>query len=439
MNTNAIMEPTSERLAIEGGSPVRTTPLPLEFPGVHHMGDEEIDAATAVLRSRSPFRYYGVELRGEVENFEIEFACFIGVPYALAVSSGSGALQTALSALGVGPGQEVILPSYMWVAVVGAVVNLGAIPVLAEVDASFTLEPQDVERKITPRTSGIIAVHMNGAAADAPALVKIARSRGLFLLEDCAQAVGASIGGKKVGSFGDMAIFSFQMNKNMTSGEGGAVVTGDLRLYRRALASQDNGYARDEKGRLILDDMSLCLWGRGCRMDEMRGAILRAQLAKLPAIVRRMHDSKHRIRQELEKLKGLELRKLMDPDGDSGPFLLTIYPNAKTAAAVCDALRSEGIVTYPQGCSNLLVSNFGMHVYYNIPSLVNRTSVDGRGFPWSLVENAASQTNYAKGACPVSDSLFERSIVLSIPSCLTEQDEQDIIRAFRKVMARYGV
>src|SRR3982074_449621 len=104
-----------ERLAIDGGKPVRTEPLPLEFPGIHHMDEEEIEAALRVLKSRSPFRYYGIDLQGEVEAFESEFASFLGVAHAIAVNSGTAALHTALSALGVGPGQEVIVPAYMWV------------------------------------------------------------------------------------------------------------------------------------------------------------------------------------------------------------------------------------------------------------------------------------------------------------------------------------
>src|SRR2546427_861899 len=116
------------RLAIDGGTPVRTEPLPLEFPGVHHMNEEEVEAATRVLRSRSVFRYYGINLQREVEAIEAEFASFLGVSHAVAVGSGTGALHTALSALGVGPGQEVIVPAYIWVSVAAAVVNHGAIP-----------------------------------------------------------------------------------------------------------------------------------------------------------------------------------------------------------------------------------------------------------------------------------------------------------------------
>lgn len=247
-----------EQLAIHGGSPARSQPLPLEFPGIHHMDEEEIEAALRVLRSRSPFRYYGIDLQGEVAAFESEFASFLGVAHALAVTSGTAALHTALTALGVGPGQEVIIPAYMWVSVAAAVVNLGAIPVLADIDETFCLDPAAVDKCITPRTSGIIAVHMSGAPANVSAILEIARPRGLFLLEDCAQCAGGSIGGKKVGTFGDMGVFSFQMNKNMTSGEGGCVVTNDSRLYQRAMACHDTGYARDERGRAIFDDLDLC-------------------------------------------------------------------------------------------------------------------------------------------------------------------------------------
>src|ERR1700685_4010740 len=129
------------KLALNGGTPVRSTPLPLEFPGVHHMGKEEIEAAVRVLRSRSPFRFYGIDLQGEVEAFEREFAAFEGVQHSLALTSGTGALHTALAALGVGPGQEVIVPAYMWVSVVAAVVNLGAIPVLRRSTIPFVSVP----------------------------------------------------------------------------------------------------------------------------------------------------------------------------------------------------------------------------------------------------------------------------------------------------------
>ena len=429
-----LMKEAASRLALHGGTPVRSNPLPLEFPGVHHMDEEEIDAAVRVLRSRSPFRYYGIDLQGEVERFESEFAAFLGVSHALAVSSGTGALHVALAALGVGPGQEVIVPAYMWVSVVAAVVNLGAIPVLADIDDTFCINPAELESKITPRTSGIIFVHMSGAPGDVEAVAAVARRRNLFLLEDCAQCAGGSIRGRKVGTFGDMAVFSFQMNKNMTAGEGGCVVTNHDLLFHRAVACHDTGYARDTSGRAMFERRELCLWGRGYRIDEMRAAILRVQLRKLPRVIEKMRSSKYRLRQALKKYPQATLRRIIDEAGDTGCFLLTTFPAAAMAREVNRALRAEGIVTFSQGVNNIVMTEWGLHIYHNIPSLVQKTSVDRANSPWSLAENCESRTDYSKGTCPTADSLFERSCLLAVPSCLTTKDEDDIIAAFDKVL-----
>ena len=427
----------SGRLALEGGMPVRTEPLPLEFPGVHYVDGEEIQAAIRVLKSRSWFRYYGIDLQNEVDSLEEEFASFLGSRHCLAVSSGTGALHTALTALGAGPGQEIIVPAYMWVSVLAAVVNHGAIPVLADIDDTFCLNPESVVKAISNKTRGIIMVHMSGAPGDVRSVREIADRNGLWLLEDCAQCNGGSIDGRKVGTFGDVGIFSFQMNKNMTAGEGGCVVTNDERLYHRASASHDNGYARDHNGRLIFDDLDLCLWGRGYRMDELRAAVLRVQLRKLPAIISSMRRSKYRIRTALEHFPAVQLRRVIDPQGDTGCFLITTFPNAQIARKVNEALRAEGIVTSPQGISDVLMTDWGLHLYYQNTSLLKMTSADSAGFPWKLSENQNLRKTYERGVCPKADSLFERSILLPMPSCLTEHDEKDIIEAFQKVLPVY--
>jgi 8-amino-3,8-dideoxy-alpha-D-manno-octulosonate transaminase len=426
-----------EKLAIEGGKPARTEPLPLEFPGIHQIDNQESDAVLNVLRHRSPFRFYGLDLQREVEKLEWELAQYVGVSHVVAVSSGTAALQVSRASLGVGPGQEVIIPAYMWVSVAAAVVNQGAIPALADIDETFCMDPEDLKNRITPRTSGIIVVHMSGAPADVNALVKVARQHKLFVLEDCAQCAGGSVRGQKVGTFGDIATFSFQMNKNMTAGEGGCVATNDLRLYQRTVACHDVGFPRDDQGRLFFNNPDLCVWGKGCRLDEIRGSVLRVQLRKLPGTIARMHHSKYRIRRALAQFPQLKLRKIVDPEGDTGCFLITIYATPQMAQRVNQALRAEGIVTLPQGISNIVMTDWGLHLYYQIVSLTEKTSNDGRGFPWKLAENAGLQRDYHKGACPVADSLFERSILISIPSCLTETDEDEIVHAFKKVLGAY--
>jgi 8-amino-3,8-dideoxy-alpha-D-manno-octulosonate transaminase len=416
-------------------TPIRTKPLPLEFPGAHHMGQEEIDAAVRVLSAKSPFRYYGIDLQNEVESLEREFSTYIGVKHALTVGSGMGALSVALSAMRVGPGQQVIVPAYMWVSVAAAVVNQGAIPVLADIDDTFCLDPASVEQRITPRTTVILMTHMSGAPGNVQAIREIAGRRGLLLLEDCAQCCGGRIGGRSVGTFGHMGIFSFQMNKNMTAGEGGSVVTDDDALYRRAVACHDLGYPKDENGQSDFSDAETWLWGKGTRMDELRAAVLRVQLRKLPAITAAMRASKYRMRAALARFPQVRLRVVPDPAGDTGCFLITTYPSPEVARRVNQRMKADGIGTWPQGTSNVVMTDWGMHLYYNIPSLVKKTSV-APGFPWGLAENQGLVPEYGKGACPVADSLFERSILLPIPSCLTREDEDDIIRAFEEALAR---
>jgi len=409
---------TQTRLAVDGGEPVRRSPLPLEFPGVHHMNEEEVEAAARVLRARTPFRYYGVEPPGEVDAFEAEFAAVCGVRHTLAVASGTGALHAALSALGVGAGQEVIVPAYLWVSVAAAVANLGATPVVADIDDTFCLSASSVEQRLSPRTVGVIFVHMSGAAGDAPAVRELTRRRGVFLLEDCAQCAGGSLFGRPVGGFGEMGVFSFQMNKNMTAGEGGCVVTDDLRLYQRAFAAHDMGYPRDGSGRLVFDRPELSGCGRGYRMDELRGAVLRVQLRKLASITCAMRRSKHRIRTAIAGLPGMQLRRILDAAGDTGAFLITTYADAAAARRVNLALRAEGIATAPQGISNIVMTDWGLHLYYNNVSLAR----------------VSGSETWRKGACPRADSLFERSLLLPIPSCLSAEDEDDIIQAFEKVL-----
>jgi len=151
-----------------------------------------------------------------------------------------------------------------------------------------------------------------------------------------------------------------------------------------------------------------------------------------------MKRSKYRIRRELEAYPAVRLRRIVDSEGDTGCFLISIYKSPETAKKISEALRAEGIATSSQGVNNVVMTDWGLHIYSNMTSLTNKTSVDKKGFPWNLSENKHSDTDYRKGTCPVADSLFERSILLAIPSCLTEQDEEGIIHAFRKVLSHFA-
>src|SRR5262245_13592122 len=217
------------------------------FPGGLRAGDEEEEAAVAavraVMRARKLFRFGGPGgplQPSRVRELELAFAERLAVRHTLAVNSGTSALVCGLAALGVGPGDEVIVPAFTWVSTASAVVAVGAVPVIAEVDDSLTLDVADVERRLSAHTRAIIAVHMRGAPARLDALVALARARGLRLVEDVAQAAGGSFRGRRLGTIGDVAAFSFQMSKILTAGEGGLVATGDAAIHRRAAMYHDS-------------------------------------------------------------------------------------------------------------------------------------------------------------------------------------------------------
>lgn len=422
-----------EALAINGGKPVRTEPLPLEFPGGHYIDQDEINAVTDVLKRRSPFRFYGLGNPRETELFEQEFGTFCKRKHALGVASGTLALSVALSALGAGPGQEVLVPGYMWVSVISAVVRTGAIPVLVDLDDTFSMDAEDLERKITKKSSVVLLVHMSGAPGHLNDILSVAQSHDLRTISDCSQANGSSFQGKPVGAYGDIATFSFQLNKNMTAGEGGMLVCDDDELFKRAFACHDLGYARDDAGRLDVDSTDYQLWGHGCRMSELTAALCRVQLRKLPRIVQSMHDAKYRIREGIASIPGLALRRIVDEVGDSGPFLISVYPDRDTCLRFIEALAAEGIRTHENGITNIPMTEWSLHLYNKNPSLVHKRSNSPDGFPWTHPLNRDSGYNYEYGVLPVMDDLFSRSALLAIPSVLNDGDVNDIIKAFRKV------
>lgn len=421
-------------LAINGGVPVRTQALPWEFPGAYWIGDEELELVSRVVKARSPFRFYGLDAQGMVNTLESEWCAAFGHKHALGVSSGTAALTIAISALNLGPGDEVIVPGYLWVSCVSAVVRAGAIPKLVDIDETFCIDPEDLRRQITSHTRAVLCVHMSGAPGNIEEIVSICQSNNLFLIEDCAQAAGARYKDRSVGRFGDIGIFSFQLNKNMTSGDGGLIVCEDDALFRRIVALHDLGYPRTEAGRLDTSDPDTQLWGMGARMSELAGAMSLAQMRKLSKITQAMRNAKWRIRDALEGTPGLKFRTIKDRSGDTGPALLMILPDEAKAARFVDALKAEGIVG-PQGSLTCItLREWGMHWYSNIPSLTHRRSNSRSGFPWTHPDNAfASAYNYTQGALSKCDRLHACGALLAIASTLTDQDIGDIIKALRKV------
>lgn len=398
---------------------------PFEFPGAYWIDEREEEALLDVLRNGSLFRYYGLGKPKHVDTYEAKSKSFYGSKYALGVNSGTGALITCIQALGVGPGCEVIVPSFMWVATVGAIVANNAIPVICEVDESFCLDPVDLEKKITARTKLIIPIHMAGAPCKMDSIMDIAKEHGIAVLEDCAQCNGGSYKGKKVGTIGDMGIFSLQLNKNMTSGEGGLILTDNDKLFNRAFSSHDMGLIR-VNGRLAVPEPYALSWGQGRRMSELCGAVAGVQLDKLPNSIKKMKSSKNRIKDMLKSVNGLRFRKLNDLEGDTGPFVIMILESEDKAVSAVNKMKSGGLHNV------FRIADYGLHIYSNILSLVNKVPLSPAGNPWDLSENKESIYDYKKGSCPVSDKLFAKSILLPIPSVLTLDQELGAVEVIKE-------
>ena len=283
-------------------------------------------------------------------------------------------------------------------------------------------------------------VHMSGATGELDRVLEIARRAGVPVIEDVAQANGGSYRGRPLGSFGEVAIFSFQFNKAITAGEGGLVACDDRALYRRAVALHDLGYPRTDSGRLDAGDPETQLWGFGSRIGELTAGVLMAQERKLDALVSRMRLLKRRIEDGLAGVTDLRPRRATDPDGGNGSFVILIWPDKLACRSIVHATREAGVRTGEHGLNNLTLEEWGLHLYYNNESLVNRRGLNSRGYPWRDPANAfAADYAYARGTLPQADELFSRSSLLAIPPSLSEDAADRIVDVYRDAARRHGL
>jgi 8-amino-3,8-dideoxy-alpha-D-manno-octulosonate transaminase len=378
------------------------------FPGGMEVGKEELEALARVIESKNLFRYYGIgEGPDEVLSFEREFAEHMGSRHALCVNAGSSALICALIGAGIGEGDEVIVPAYTWNATPNAVLATRALPVLAEVDESLTLDPADVERRITPRTRAILPVHMRGAPAAMEELGAIAKKHDLVLIEDVCQAAGATYRGRRLGTFGDAAAFSLQFNKIITTGEGGVLITDRDDLLDVALDVHD--CANSVRRGVGLPKFA----GYNFRASELTGAMARIQLGRLDGLLERMRTNHARLSAQVGGLPGLELRRGNDEDGDAGIALIAFVEDAARAADAVVALNAEGVLA--------------MQIYSPaVPDL--------HVYPfWAPVLAALETAGADAPDCPRTLDLLERTIHVDVSPLCEEQDLDEIAFAFEKV------
>ena len=373
-------------------------------PGMELIGQEEIQEVLEVLNGGYLFRYGSPDeprFKGKVCKLEEQIASLSNVRYAVAVNSGTSALLTAMSALGIGPGDEVIVPGYTFIASISSIVYARAVPILAEIDGTFNLDPADVETRITPRTKAIMAVHMMGNPARLDELKTIADRHGIYLIEDCCQSFGASYKGRPIGSIGKVGAFSFNSYKTITSGDGGMVITDDEEIYKRSFAFHDQGHSPLRTGVEIGQRPFI---GLDFRFTELQAAVLLAQVRKLPLILQRLRTNKNRYKEIIADLPGLEFRQITDPEGECATILTVVLPGSDIASRIAKDLGTK------------VVAEAGWHVYNNMEQILEQRTVTAERCPFSCpyYSSRGGIATYRKGMLPHTDQLLGRSLNISI-------------------------
>ena len=428
-----------KKLAIEGGIPAKITPNLTMAPGAMEAGEEEKKAVCEVIEKRWFSRYYGPDdFPSRVKLLEEEFARKMGARYALGVNSCTSALLCSLTAVGVGPGDEVIVPAYTFFASCSVILSAKAIPVIAEIDDSLTLDPDDFERKITPRTKAVIPVHMRGAPCDMERIMRIAKKNNLRIIEDVAQACGGSYRGKRLGTFGDCNAFSFQFRKTLSVGEGGMVTSDDEKFYDRAQMCHDTALCwrpGGVRGRFIPSRYEGELFpGYNFRMSELVGAALRVQLHRMDDLIERMRQRKEKIKEGISGIKGISFRRLNDPAGDTAIALFFHLPDEAITAKFTKALVAEGVAAssvYDKGIPD-------WHIASNWEMVLKKWTPTSEGCPYTCPYFKGPKIEYsAKDICPQTLRLLSKAVQIDIPPQMTMDDCEMIAEGVHKVADAY--
>lgn len=414
-----------KKLAIEGGTPARSKPLPPNYPGAVVMGQEEADFASKVILAQSPFRYYSPDPQTAAEKLENAMSAEMSIPYVLGVTSGTASLIVSMKALGIGYGDKVIVPANTFLATPGAVVCCNAVPVFCDIDESLNIDPAALEEVYDENVKAIIVVPILGNPVDMDPVLAFARSKNIAVIEDVAQSCGVKYKGQYGGTIGTIGAFSFQMNKIITAGEGGAVVTRDLNLFERALRYHDQGLVR-HRTRYGIDspDDEFAIVGQNYRMSDITGAVVFEQWKKLPDIVASMRKSHEAIKSALAaQFPELKFRHCPDPDdGQIGSNLGIILPSAEATTKFTQAMQAE---------------NIGAHILYagkpayRTPAIFNQRTSDKDNFPFNYPFK--NPVVYTENMCPRAIDLVPRSAFIPVAPTLTEQDVEEIIEGATKV------
>jgi len=382
---------------------------------MYRIGQEEKEAVCRVIDSGSLFKT-GKGVESETYLLQKKMREWYGVEHALVLTSGVGALTSAMIAMGIGPGDEVIVPAYTYIATVGCVLSVGAIPVVAEVDETMMIDPVDVEKKITSRTKAIVPVHMVGFPCNMEAIMAVAKKHGLYVLEDTAQGNGASYHGKKCGTYGDIAALSFNFYKILSAGEGGGLLTNNKELYEKAFLYHDC-YALSGFEGETADFTTEPFLGNEYRCTEITSAILRVQYDRLPVLVADLNSNKKKLLAALEgKLRHIPMN---DADGDSAINATFLFDSGEA----CMAFRERYFEKY--GIRWAIPGSSRRHVYHDWgPIVAHRGALHPAMDPFRHPANADILRSYTRETCPFSANYLDRCLNFEINPDWTDEDIQ---------------
>ena len=375
------------------------------------IGQEEIDAVAQVINSKALFRY---QIGKECERFETRYAAWLGAKHFSLAASGSYALTAAMTGVGLGPGDEVLVPAHTYMASATSVLATGAIPVIVDINESITIDPAAIEAAIGPRTRAVIAVHMWGTACDMDAIMAIARRRKLIVIEDSCQGVGGSYKGRKLGTIGDIGAYSFNFYKNMSAGEGGGVVTNDDAVLKRVNCVIDPCHAfwtgRGE------DEMPFA--GNGARASEFMGAVLNVQLDRIDGIIAAMRRERDTIHAGIgPALKiGLRLAPLNSKDHDCAANVFLTLPDAQAAETF--------VKTFP----SVIAGRTGRHTYTEWDQvLMGAGAAHPLMNPYNMPANAECRKAYSRDMCAKSLGILNRTVLVPTHPLHTKEEVGNIV------------
>ncbi|TQD38914.1 DegT/DnrJ/EryC1/StrS family aminotransferase [Haloflavibacter putidus] len=393
------------------------------MPGFELFGEEEKKEVADVLESGVLMRYGFDGMRNghfKAKEFEEKFAKLMGSNYAQMTSSGTSALTVAMASAGIGAGDEVILPTFTFVASFESVIALGAVPVLCDIDDTLCLDAKAVEKCINPKTKAIMPVHMCGSVTEMAPLQELCKNHNLILLEDACQAIGGSYHGKKLGSIGDLGCFSFDFVKTITCGEGGALITNNKKFVENADKYQDHGHDHVGNDRGAETHPFL---GYNYRISELHAAVGLGQLKKFDIILNKQKENFNILYRELSKLAEIEFRRVPENAEESYAFLNFFLPTEETAQKTIKNLKEAKV----DGCFYWYANNW--HYYKKWDHLKNQISL---GKLPEEVKNGLQ--DFEKVDFSQSDSFLSRNISCLIKVGWSEEEMRERSKKIAKAV-----